>query len=429
MKPVKLIVPLLALMLAACNVNQRDEDIDPLPPTGAENPETPVEEPETPAAETPSDRDDDDDDDRDDNDDFTVPDSFEPEEYKLEDAFPGLTFKEPLALTHDETDEDTVYVVERHGLVYSVSLEDSEEKTVYLDLSETVDTRGQEMGLLGLAFHPQYKENGYLFVNYTKEGKTFISRFRHEGETPVDLSTEKVLLSYDQPFSNHNGGSVLFGDDGYLYIASGDGGSGGDPEDNAQNLESYLGKLLRIDVDTEDQAYLIPEDNPFRGQGTDVLEEIYAYGLRNPWKFSFDPGRNLLIAADVGQGEIEEIDLIEPGGNYGWNRFEGTRTYENGSAIDNHIPPVYEYPHSEGRSITGGFTYYGDDMDSLRGAYIYGDFISGRIWALWLDSEQSAENNDLLDTDLMISSFGLDKDGEIYIIDFQGKIYTMEEED
>ncbi len=294
MKPVKLIVPLLALMLAACNVTQRDEDIDPLPPADVENPETPVEEPETPAAETPSDRDDDDDDDRDDNDDFTVPDSFEPEEYKLEDAFPGLTFKEPLALTHDETDEDTVYVVERHGLVYSVSLEDSEEKTVYLDLSETVDTRGQEMGLLGLAFHPQYGENGYLFVNYTKEGKTFISRFRHEGETPVDLSTEKVLLSYDQPFSNHNGGSVLFGDDGYLYIASGDGGSGGDPEDNAQNLESYLGKLLRIDVDTEDQAYLIPEDKAqmywkksmptvFEIHGNSVLTRAETSSLQLTW--------------------------------------------------------------------------------------------------------------------------------------------------
>lgn len=421
-----MIVLLLALFLAACNVNQKEEDAQPLPPTGVENPGTPAEEPETSQGETPAEGDDVDD--VDDDDSFTVPDTFEPEEYTLEDAFPHLTFKEPLALTYDNTDDDTVYVVERHGLVYSVSLDDSGPKTVYLDLSETVDTKGQEMGLLGLAFHPQFEDNGYLYVNYTKDGKTFISRFTHGDEAPVALSTEKVLLTYDQPYNNHNGGSLLFGDDGYLYIASGDGGSGGDPDNHAQNLRSYLGKLLRIDVDTEEEAYLIPQDNPFALQGGDVLEEIYAYGLRNPWKFSFDPGRDLIIAADVGQGEIEEIDLITPGGNYGWNIFEGTRAFRGGS-IDNHIPPVYEYPHSEGRSITGGFTYYGDDMDSLRGAYIYGDFISGRIWALWLDSELNAANYELLDTDLMISSFGLDQDGEIYVIDFQGKIYMMEEED
>ncbi|MFH5834935.1 PQQ-dependent sugar dehydrogenase [Proteiniclasticum sp. C24MP] len=416
----KLLILLLALILTACSVDSVEEP-EPSDPVLEEPQEAPAEKPpvvdqpkeEDPSQENP----------------YTVPDEFQPARYEVEDPFSSLSFKEPLALVSDGVDDDRIYVVERGGTVYQLHKSDaSSQKIPFLDLTEAVDTSGLEMGLLGLAFHPDYDENGYLFVNYTRSGETVISRFSSSDRETVDLTSEKILLTYSQPYSNHNGGSLLFGPDGYLYISSGDGGSSGDPNDEAQNLTSYLGKMLRIDVDTEDHPYLIPEDNPFL-YSEEARAEIYAYGLRNPWKFSFDEGRDLLIAADVGQGEIEEIDLIVSGGNYGWNRFEGTRTYREGETLENHILPVYEYPHSEGRSITGGFTYYGEALESLQGAYIYGDFISGTIWALWLDDEDQAENHTLLDTDLMISSFGLDNQGELYIVDFQGKIYTLKEEE
>jgi len=417
----KLLVLLLALLLTACNMNSPDNP-EPTPPS-QENPY------EAPVAEEPDDEDPQEEP-VDEDDLFMVPDDFNPLSYELYSPFPDLSFNEPLALISDGVHEDRLYVVERGGSVYSLRGQDStSEKILFLDLTETVDTRGQEMGLLGLSFHPDYKENGYLFVNYTRDDETVISRFTSTDRETVNLTTEKVILTFSQPYSNHNGGTLLFGADGYLYISSGDGGSSGDPDDHSQNLMSYLGKILRIDVDTDTSPYLIPTDNPFLDHDEEALPEIFAYGLRNPWKFSFDRGRDHLIAADVGQGEIEEIDLIISGGNYGWNRFEGSRTYNNQDLPENHILPVYEYPHSEGRSITGGFTYYGSEMKSLRGAYIYGDFISGTIWALWLDEEKKAQNYELLDTDLMISSFGIDLKGELYIVDFQGKIYALKEKE
>lgn len=417
----KLMILLLALILTACTINPKEEPV-PTDPVMEKPVETPSETPpvsEEPAEEKPQEENP-----------FILPDEFSPARYRVEDTFPSASFQEPLALVSDGFSDERIYVVEREGMVYLLNLKKPDsEKTPFLNLTKLVDTSGQEMGLLGLAFHPDYEENGFLFVNYTRRGETVISRFNSSDRETVDLASEKMLLTYSQPYSNHNGGTLLFGPDGYLYISSGDGGSSGDPNDEAQNLTSYLGKILRIDVDTEDQPYLIPADNPLLHSEEEVRAEIYAYGLRNPWKFSFDEGRNLLVAADVGQGEIEEIDLIVSGGNYGWNRFEGTRPYKDGAAPIDHIPPVYEYPHSEGRSITGGFTYYGDAMESLQGAYVYGDFISGTIWALWLDPDNQAENHTLLDTDLMISSFGLDNEGELYIVDFKGSIYTLKEEE
>lgn len=352
-------------------------------------------------------------------------DKLESAEYELKEIYPSLKLKEPVALVYDG--DKNINIVERGGLIHTASDEAPEDPSVLIDLTDIVDTSGQEMGLLGLAFHPDYKENGYFFVNYTKEDKTFISRFERKGVEPVDLKTEKVILTYDQPYKNHNGGTLQFGKDGFLYIATGDGGSSGDPKGNAQNLESYLGKILRIDIDSKDKDYDIPKDNPFIDDEK-ALGEIYAYGLRNPWKFSFDKERDLLIAADVGQGKIEEIDIIEKGKNYGWNILEGSKDYSGKKEdLKDHVLPIFEYEHDEGKSITGGETYYGKLNPSLNGLYIYGDFISGKIWGLKINQDNTVENHELLDTDKMISSFGLDGDGEIIVVDFNGKLYKLEE--
>lgn len=355
---------------------------------------------------------------------FELPNSFAPSKYELEQVYPDLKLTEPLALVYDGVDK--LNVVERGGRIISVSQTDKQEQSILIDLTSVVDTSGQEMGLLGLDFHPDYQDNGYFFVNYTKEGKTFISRFEKTNNGPAQLDTEKVILTYEQPYQNHNGGTLKFGNDGYLYISSGDGGSGGDPQGNAQNLSSFLGKLLRIDVNTDTEPYIIPADNPFIDT-EDALAEIYAYGLRNPWKFSFDKGRDILVAADVGQGDIEEIDILEKGKNYGWNAMEGTRKYSGSIELQEHVLPIYEYDHSEGRSITGGDTYYGKESAGLTGVYIYGDFISGKIWGLWINDDLTVENHELIDTEIMISSFGTDSNGEIIVVDFDGNLYKLKE--
>ncbi len=355
----------------------------------------------------------------------TVPERFVPATYALEPLYPSLSFDEPLAAVHDGV--GALHIVERRGLVRRLPDDPAGTMETLLDLTDVVSTSGQEMGLLGLDFHPDFEQNGYFYVNYTDGDWTVISRFEFTGDLPVDTATEKEVLSYAQPYANHNGGTLLFGEDGYLYISSGDGGSGGDPQGNAQDLGTYLGKILRIDVDTEEAPYLVPEENPFVDT-EGALPEIFAYGLRNPWKFSFDRGRDLLIAADVGQGAIEEIDIIEKGGNYGWNLLEGTQPYSGDpESLENDILPIYEYTHDEGRSITGGHTYYGEEAPSLTGVYVYGDFISGRIWGLWIEEKSAEENHLLLDSDLMISSFGLDGDGEIVVVDFEGGLYRLSE--
>lgn len=362
--------------------------------------------------------------------------SFEFLNYEVVEAYPNLTFDQPLHYTIANDATNRIFVVERTGKikVFENDREATEAK-IFVDLTTKIDSSGQEKGLLGSAFHPRFAENGYFYVNYTTEENTVISRFTTDLATlsEVDLASEEILLEFPQPYPNHNGGHLAFGPDGYLYIATGDGGSSGDPQNNAQDLTKIYGKLLRIDVNTAsgDENYSIPEDNPYSGNTNGYAEEVFAYGLRNPWKFSFDEKRDLLFAADVGQNAIEEINVIEKGSNYGWNIMEGTLEYKANDGVDAAAlkEPIWEYDHSLGQSITGGYTYYGEENPSLNGVYIYGDFISGKIWGLWLDEDKQVENVELQDTDLMISSFGVDEQGELVIVDFNGKLYKLNEQE
>lgn len=291
----------------------------------------------------------------------------------------------------------------------------------FLDITDRVDSSGNEQGFLGLAFHPQYAQNGRFFVNYTdKNGDTSISRFQVSDDPNVaDPASEVKLLGVDDPFPNHNGGVLVFGPDGYLYIGLGDGGSQGDPFGNAQNTGVLLGKILRLDVDSA-EPYAVPADNPFGN-------EIWHYGLRNPWRISFDRLTNDLYIGDVGSVEWEEIDFLaagSPGGtNFGWDFREGAHDYE-GNAPDGLTDPVAEYSHSEGGcSVTGGYVYRGA-MPEWNGIYLYGDYCTGLIWGL-IRSGDSWQNQLLFDTDVNITSFGEDESGEIYLVGDSGEIYRL----
>lgn len=351
--------------------------------------------------------------------------------HEIELAYPDLTFEKPVYFVsaHDGTDD--VFVVEQTGKIMIFT--DSEETVtadVFLDLSGIVNTGGTEQGLLGLAFHPNYSDNGYFYVNYTDENGTVIARYTQDSNDPrkADPSSGVVILSFDQPYANHNGGQLDFGPDGYLYIATGDGGAAGDPENNAQNPANLLGKILRIDVDTQQDGmmYAIPSDNPFFGNTEGFRAEIFAYGLRNPWRFSFDSEGTLWVA-DVGQGQYEEIDQVVSGGNYGWSAKEGYSDYETiqGMNMESVIDPIHTYDHSVGTCITGGYVYEGNLLPELQGTYIFGDYVTGNIWALWIEENGDLYVMGLNDTDLYISSFGLTSDGEIRIVDYSGQIYKI----
>lgn len=348
--------------------------------------------------------------------------------WALTRVFSNIKFTQPLVLTADPLGTDLLYVVEQPGRIVRIDPA-SNTREVFLDITSRVHDRGWEQGLLGLAFHPNYAENGYFYVNYTTSTHTHISRFKADTAAggKADPDSEQVLLAYRQPYDNHNGGDMHFGPDGMLYIASGDGGSGGDPQNNSQNLKSLLGKLLRIDVDREESGklYAIPTDNPFVGN-PEAAPEIYAYGLRNPWRFSFDRETGELWAADVGQDELEEINLIEKGGNYGWRIKEGTLCY-SGEGCDRKdlIDPIYEYDHSQGRSITGGYVYRGSALPELYGKYVYGDFTNGNIWALERKADGSVSNRLLTASGKDIASFGVDREGELYVLTLSGEIYRL----
>jgi len=327
---------------------------------------------------------------------------------------------------------DRIFVVTQEGVIYVLRNDPGvKTKKVFLDLKDKVISGG-EMGLLGLAFHPDYINNGSFYVNYTAPSplRSVIARYTVSQSDPdeANKNSEVILLEVNQPYQNHNAGQLAFGPDGYLYIGFGDGGSGGDPQNNAQNYSSLLGKMLRIDVNVPEatRRYSIPPDNPYVGNIKGMREEIWAGGLRNPWRYSFDPITGNLWVADVGQDLWEEIDIIKKAGNYGWRFMEGLHCYKPQSCdTTGLIMPVWEYPHNDetgGYSITGGFVYRGSKMDNLFGKYVYADFVSGRIWALTYDGRNQAKNELLLNSRKNISSFGIDQNQELFICSFDGNI-------
>ncbi|TWT40182.1 Soluble aldose sugar dehydrogenase YliI precursor [Thalassoglobus neptunius] len=368
-------------------------------------------------------------------------------------AFPNLTWKNwepvdekgrpqsfrPIVVTHANDGSGRLFVMEQHGVIYSFENKpDVTESNVFLDLRESVKyaDRQNEEGFLGMAFHPKYKENGEFFVYYTEvPGQvSVISRFNVSADDPnkADPDSELEIMRIEQPFWNHNGGTIAFGPDGYLYVGLGDGGSANDPFNNAQNLSSLLGSILRIDIDsTQDgKNYAIPEDNPFI-RDREARPEIYAYGLRNVWRMSFDRESGDLWCADVGQNLWEEINIIVKGGNYGWNLKEGTHPFGSSSALNTQvIDPIWEYDHGVGKSITGGTVYRGSRLPSLNGKYIYADYVSGLIWALNYDSTQKkvVSNDSIPSPQMPVITFGEDAEGEIYfcIVTNDGNgIYTF----
>jgi glucose/arabinose dehydrogenase len=330
----------------------------------------------------------------------------------------------PLLVTHAGDGSRRLFVVEQVGRIRILRVGQPKAEP-FLDIASLV-TAGGEQGLLGLAFHPEYEANGRFFVNYTDtSGDTVVAEYRAPGGSDrADPASARVLLHIDQPYSNHNGGDVVFGPDGYLYIGMGDGGSGGDPHGNGQRLDTLLGKLLRIDVDRE-RPYGIPEDNPFVGRSR-ARPEIWAYGLRNPWRFSFDPETGDLWIGDVGQGEQEEIDLARAGRrgglNYGWNVMEGKQCFSppEGCEAKGLVRPVAVYPTGLGCAVVGGHVYRGARFPVLQGGYFFADFCAGVIFALDASRQGRREPVILLDTDHAISSFGEDERGELYVTDLQG---------
>jgi glucose/arabinose dehydrogenase len=313
-----------------------------------------------------------------------------------------------------------LFVLEKPGRIRIIE-NDQLIETPFLDISDRVGSGGNEQGLLGLAFHPQYAQNGRFFVNYTdKNGDTVLARFQVSSDPNVaDPNSEVKILGVDQPFANHNGGGLVFGPDGYLYAGLGDGGSQGDPFGNAQNTGVLLGKILRLDVDSA-EPYAVPADNPFGN-------EVWAYGLRNPWRFSFDKSTNDLYIADVGQNTWEEIDFLpagSPGGtNFGWNFREGAHDYKGGGPAGM-VEPVAEYSHSEGGcSVTGGYVYRGS-LPEWNGIYLYADYCKGLIWGL-IQSDGGWQSQPLFDLDVTITSFGQDSSGELYILSDSGSIFRL----
>ncbi len=349
-------------------------------------------------------------------------------------VFSGLSFTAPIYLTHAGDGTGRVFVVEKGGTikVFPGGGEATPAKT-FLDLRSRVNAGPSEAGLLGLAFHPAYAANGTFYVYYTYGNLTSrFSEFRVSGDPDAaSPSSERVLFEVAQPASNHNGGQLAFGPDGYLYIGLGDGGGAGDTYRTGQNLGTLLAKILRIDVNGRSGSlgYAIPGDNPYAGNGNGWREEVWAWGLRNPWRFSFDRGTGLLYAGDVGQNLYEEVDLIERGRNYGWNRMEGFHCFSPSTGCDTAgvTMPIWEYGRGAGQSITGGYVYRGTRLDRLAGVYFCGDYVSRRVWGLRYEGGRVVESRQVAVCPSNISSFGEDGAGELYVVGYDGRIYVLDD--
>jgi glucose/arabinose dehydrogenase/sugar lactone lactonase YvrE len=361
---------------------------------------------------------------------------------KLELAFPDLKWSgyksvsdtgkpqefRPILLTNAGDGSDRIFVPTEQGTIH-VFDRAAKESSIFLDLTDRVkylDNENEE-GFLGMAFHPKYKQTGEFFVFYTNKSKSprqnVVARFRVAKDDPnkADPKSEEIVMTFDHPYWNHDGGTICFGPDGYLYITHGDGGAANDLHDNGQKMSSWLGKILRIDVDNKFKgfAYGVPKDNPFVGV-KDAAPEIYAYGFRNPWRMAFDRKTGELWAADVGQNLYEEIDIVKKGGNYGWNRREGLHPFGALGVGPNKgmIEPIWEYHHDVGKSITGGTVYRGSRVPELNGHYIYGDYVSSRVWALKYDEKagRTVANRPIQNPNKPIFSFGEDEKGEMYML-------------
>ena len=342
--------------------------------------------------------------------------------YSVENAFPNLSFIDPVGIYNSGDGSDRLFILEQQGRIKVFENNpDVQNAQTFLDIRSIVDQDGgyTEEGLLGLAFHPDYSDNGFFYVNYTSHNprRNVIARYSvSDNPNQADYNSSMVILEVNQPFTNHNGGQMGFGPDGYLYIIFGDGGSSGDPYGHGQNLSTLLGSMIRIDIDNPSDGlnYGIPSDNPFIAPLA-ARDEIYAYGLRNMWRFSWDTETGLLWGADVGQNAYEEIDIIYSGLNYGWNTMEANHCFPIGSQCDTEglEPPVWEYElYVDGVcSITGGYVYRGNQLYGLVGKYLYGDWCTGDIWTLEYDGE--AENTHLLTTGINITAFGVDEDEEL----------------
>jgi CubicO group peptidase (beta-lactamase class C family) len=360
---------------------------------------------------------------------------------EVERAFPNLKIERPILLANAGDGTNRLFVPSQLGTIHVFPNDPGVDQTkVFLDIESRVvfKDKENEKGFLGLAFHPKYRANGQFFIYYTPTGTpkpntVIVSRFRVSKDDPnrADPSSEEELLRVEHPFWNHKGGTLAFGPDGFLYIAIGDGGLGNDPFENGQNLKTHLGKILRIDVDHHDMGkkYAIPKDNPFAGQPDKALGEIWAYGLRNPWRIAFDRQTGTLWCADVGQDLWEEIDLIVKGGNYGWNLREGQHKFGLGGAAPRPdlIDPIWEYHHETGKSITGGVVYRGKRLPQLAGCYLYADYVTGKVWALKYDEakKQVVANSSIRGNIMPIISFGEDEQGEVYYTTDTGNIFRF----
>lgn len=348
-----------------------------------------------------------------------------PEAFEWRQVASGL--QNPIGLANAGDGSGRLFILEQAGRI-RILLNGSLLPEPFLDISDRISCCG-ERGLLGLAFHPRYAENGNFYVNYTDvNGNTVIARFQAASPQAAraDPASEMAILNIEQPYRNHNGGAVVFGPDGYLYLGLGDGGSAGDPLNAGQSTNTLLGKILRIDVDAA-QPYAVPADNPFSSGGG--LAEIWAYGLRNPWRIAFDRLTGDLYIADVGQNTVEEVNFLpvgSPGGtNFGWNYREGSRPFQGAPPAGLVLTdPVVDYNHTKGCSVTGGYVYRGAELPQWQGIYLYGDYCTGLVWGL-LNTPQGWRHAELYQTNFNITSFGEDEAGEVYLVDYGGGIYRL----